>query len=189
MVMVRKGIPATTARDVASQMGSSAGLIHHYFATMDEVLAAAFSQVAERGLETTAEALERAVDPVAKLGEFFRSYATSERDWAFQLWLDAWADAARRPVLRSASRRLNVAWQRLLSDVIRGGIEHGVLSCPDPDASAWRILSLLDGLTLQSIVHDAPFGRSPVLAWSMALAEREVGLDAGSITLGASPSA
>jgi len=35
-------------RDVAAEMGTSSGLIHHYFASMDDVLAAAFARVAER---------------------------------------------------------------------------------------------------------------------------------------------
>ena len=40
-VAVRKGLASTTVRDVATEMGTSSGLIHHYFASMDDVLAAA----------------------------------------------------------------------------------------------------------------------------------------------------
>jgi AcrR family transcriptional regulator len=56
-VAVRKGLAGTTVRDVAAEMGSSSGLIHHYFASMDDVLAAAFERVAERDLEATAAAM------------------------------------------------------------------------------------------------------------------------------------
>ena len=45
-VMLRQGMAATTARDVAHEMGTSSGLIHHYFDSMDDVLAAAFERVA-----------------------------------------------------------------------------------------------------------------------------------------------
>ena len=34
----RKGLAGTTVRDVAHEMGTSSGLIHHYFDSMDEVL-------------------------------------------------------------------------------------------------------------------------------------------------------
>ena len=36
----RKGLAPTTVRDVALEMGTSSGLIHHYFESMDHVLAA-----------------------------------------------------------------------------------------------------------------------------------------------------
>ena len=45
-VMLRQGMAATTARDVAAEMGTSSGLIHHYFASMDELHAAAFERAA-----------------------------------------------------------------------------------------------------------------------------------------------
>ena len=46
----RKGLGATTVRDVAAEMGTSSGLIHHYFDSMDDVLAAAFERVAGEDL-------------------------------------------------------------------------------------------------------------------------------------------
>ena len=39
------------------------------------------------------------------LAAFFRTYAPADADWAFQLWLDAWAEAARRPAIQATSRR------------------------------------------------------------------------------------
>ena len=63
----------------------------------------------------------RRVDPVEALRVFFRSYTPADKDWAFQLWLDAWAEAARRPALQATSRRLNLAWQALLERTIRDG--------------------------------------------------------------------
>jgi len=39
-VMQRRGIAATTVRDVAAEMGTSSGLVHHYYASMDRRLPA-----------------------------------------------------------------------------------------------------------------------------------------------------
>ena len=101
----RKGLASTTVRDVAAEMGTSSGLIHHYFDSMDEVLAAAFERVAGEDLRET-ESMLAGGDPRAVLAGFLRSYAPVGNDWAFQLWLDAWAEAARRPLLRAVSSRL-----------------------------------------------------------------------------------
>jgi AcrR family transcriptional regulator len=177
-----KGLAATTVRDVAMEMGTSSGLIHHYFESMDDVLAAAFTRVAEADLERSATEMAAADGPVAALSAFFRTYAPADADWAFQLWLDAWAEAARRPAIQATSRRMNLAWQGLIERTIRAGIETGDFTSPDPAAAAWRILSLVDGLSLQVVAHGTTIGRGDVERWSAAVAELELGMPAGALS-------
>jgi AcrR family transcriptional regulator len=176
-----KGLASTTVRDVAARMGTSSGLIHHYFGSMDDVLAAAFEMVARRDLELSAQEMAGAGSPVDALRIFFRTYTPADKDWAFQMWLDAWAEAGRRPAVRATSRRLNLEWQELLERTIRAGVADGSVSCADPAGAAWRILSLLDGLALQVVAHATTISRAVVVAWSTAAAERELGLGAGAL--------
>ncbi|MBA2300338.1 MAG: TetR family transcriptional regulator C-terminal domain-containing protein [Chloroflexi bacterium] len=180
-VAVRKGLASTTVRDVAAEMGTSSGLIHHYFGSMDEVLAAAFERVALQDLEYCARPMAAASSSVEALAVFFRTYTPADKDWAFQLWLDAWAEAARRPALQVTSRRLNLEWQGLLERTIRRGVTEGSFACSDPPGAAWRILSLLDGLALQVIAHGTTVTRDAVVAWSTEYAEAELGLASGSL--------
>jgi AcrR family transcriptional regulator len=180
-VAVVKGLASTTVRDVAARMGTSSGLIHHYFASMDDVLAAAFELVATQDLGISERLMAEASTPVEALRVFFQTYTPADKDWAFQLWLDAWAEAARRPAVQATSRRLNLEWQALLARTIRGGVASGAFTCPDPDAAAWRILSLLDGLALQVVAHGTTISREDVVAWSTTAAERELGLTTGTL--------
>jgi AcrR family transcriptional regulator len=180
-VMLRKGIAATTVRDVAQEMGTSSGLIHHYFQSMDDLLAAAFERAASQDLEVTITAMRGGTTPLERLRIFFATYARAEQDWAFQLWLDAWAEAARRPAVQKTSQRLNVAWQELLVDVIEDGVADETMRCADPPAAAWRVLSLLDGLSLQAVAHRVAIDRSAVTEWSIAMAESELALPAGAL--------
>ncbi len=180
-VAVRKGLASTTVRDVASEMGTSSGLIHHYFESMDDVLAAAFKRVASQDLTASGRQMVAAETPLAALKVFFRTYAPADKDWSFQLWLDAWAEAARRPAVRAISRQLNLEWQGLLEGVIRAGVADGTFTCAEPAAAAWRILSLLDGLALQVIAHGTTIGRDDVIAWTTGAAERELGLPDGAL--------
>jgi AcrR family transcriptional regulator len=177
----RKGLAPTTVRDVAHEMGTSSGLIHHYFESMDHVLAAAFERIAGEDLAETEALLARAGDPRAVVAEFLSSYAPVGDDWAFQLWLDAWAEAARRPVLREASSRLNLGWAALLERAIRAGVADGTFTCADPRGAAWRILSLVDGLALQVVAHQTTIDRADMLSWAATATERELGLPAGSL--------
>jgi AcrR family transcriptional regulator len=177
----RKGLASTTVRDVAAEMGTSSGLIHHYFSSMDDVLAAAFEIVASQDLGLSERLMAEAESPVEALRIFFRTYTPSDKDWAFQLWLDAWAEAARRPAIQATSRRLNLEWQALLERTIEAGVRSGAFVCRDPDGAAWRILSMLDGLALQVVAHGTTISRQDVVAWSTAAAERELGLAVGGL--------
>jgi AcrR family transcriptional regulator len=179
----RKGLAATTVRDVASEMGSSSGLIHHYFETMDDVIAAAFERVAGQDLVETEALLRDAGDPTAVVRGFLSSYAPVGEDWAFQLWLDAWAEAARRPALREVSGRLNLAWAAMLERAIRAGVADGEFRSDDPAGAAWRILSVVDGLALQVVAHQTIVDRSDMLAWASVAAERELGLAPGTLAV------
>ncbi len=180
-VAVSKGLASTTVRDVAAEMGTSSGLIHHYFESMDDVLAAAFEQVAAQDLALSAAAMAAAVSPREALRVFFQTYTPADKDWSFQLWLDAWAEAGRRPAVRATSRRLNLEWQGLLESCIRAGVADGSFRCAKPGAAAWRILSLLDGLALQVVAHGTTISRDEVQAWAVGAAEAELGLAAGSL--------
>ena len=175
-VALRKGLAATTVRDVAAEMGTSSGLIHHYFESMDDVLAAAFEKAAAADLAITVSAMESFTDPIAKLVAYLVSYTRVDQDWAFQIWLDAWAEASRRPAVRRASMNFNVAWQQLLVKAIESGIERGVMTCADPEAAAWRILSLQDGLSLQVVAHGTILDRITVSDWVARITEIELGL-------------
>jgi AcrR family transcriptional regulator len=181
-VILKKGLAATSVRDVAAEMGTSSGLIHHYFSSMDELLASAFELAATEDYEATKSAMRPVADPVERLRVFFATYIRAEQDWAFQLWLDVWAEAGRRPVIQATSQRLNVAWQQLLVSAIRDGVATGAFVCADPHGAGWRILSLLDGLALQTVAHHVSIDRAAVLAWSTALAESELGLAPGTLT-------
>jgi AcrR family transcriptional regulator len=180
-VAVVKGLASTTVRDVAAAMGTSSGLIHHYFDSMDDVLAAAFERVARQDLDASAAAMAEAASPLEAMHVFFRTYTPADKDWAFQLWLDAWAEAARRPAIQATSRRLNLAWQALLESTIRAGVARRRFRCADPAGAAWRILSLLDGLALQVVAHGTTISREQVVAWATASAETELGLRRGAL--------
>ena len=176
-----KGLANTTVRDVAAEMGTSSGLIHHYFTSMDEVLAAAFEDAATADLTTTEAAMRSREDAADRLSTFFAAYTRIDEYGAFQMWLDAWAEASRRPALGATSRRLNVAWQHLIATTIVKGVAEGTMSCDDPEATAWRVLSLLDGLSMQLAAHPGVLQRSDVLDWAMTALEAEVNLAAGTL--------
>jgi AcrR family transcriptional regulator len=181
-VATRKGLSATTVRDVAEEMGTSSGLIHHYFASMDELLAVVFNKVAETDLSATRERMELANSPTGRLAEYFAAWADPDNDETFQFWLDAWSEAGRNEAVRERSRDLNIEWQELLSEVIRSGIETGEFNVVEVEAAAWKALSLLDGLTLQVVAHPTVMERGKAAEWAASGIEKDLGLPLGALT-------
>ena len=177
----RKGLGATTARDVAAEMGTSSGLIHHYFDSMDDLLAVAFASAAQSDLNNTREALLDLPGPLRRLQAYFKNYERIDGYWSMQLWLDAWAEAARRPPIGAISKQLNMQWQQILEQIIAEGVSTGAFRCADPDGAAWRLLSTVDGLALQVVAHGDMVSAASAVAWSLRSAELELGLAPGSL--------
>jgi BetI-type transcriptional repressor, C-terminal len=60
--------------------------------------------------------------------------------------------------------------------VIREGVAAGEFTCADPDAAAWRLTALLDGLGVQVAVHRSiPTAR--LADWVRAAAAAELSVD------------
>lgn len=173
-VATRRGLGATTVREVATEMGSSSGLIHHYFESMDSLLAEAFEMAAGTDLAHASDFVDLQQGVSDQLAAYLTGHAPSQTDSTMQLWLDAWSEAARRPPLREVSRRLNLEWLRLLTRIIEAGVTSGEFRCPDPTAAAWRILSVLDGMALQVVAHGTIVNRSDAIAWSVTAASAEL---------------
>jgi len=132
-------------------------------------------------LAVTATEMDATPDAAHALSAFFAAYTRLDEYSSFQLWLDAWAEARRRPALGATSQRHNVAWQQLIVTTIARGMEDGSMSCDDPDATAWRVLSLLDGLSMQLAAHPGLIERKVVFDWAMTSLEREIGLEPGTL--------
>ncbi len=187
-VAIEKGLGATTVRDVAGRMGSSSGLIHHYFDSMDLVLAGAFRKVAEKDLATSRDELAALDDPVTQLAHFVNTYFSPDRDSAFQFWLDAWSEAGRNGALQQASSSLNIDWQQTLLTIIESGVASGDFECSDPLGASWSTISLLDGLALQIVAHRTVLSRDQSILWAAATIERDLGLRSGALIHEAAPS-
>ena len=64
----------------------------------------------------------------------------------------------------------------MLAEQIQLGVAEGVFDCPDPDAAAWRLSALLDGLAVQVLVHRS-LTRTQLATWVREAAARELGCE------------
>jgi AcrR family transcriptional regulator len=172
-----RGFGRTRVADIASALGISTGLVFYHFDSKDALLSAAFAYAAERDLERLDALAAGHGSATRRLARILRMYAPEGSAPGWSLWIDAWATALRSPEMAEVSRRLDVRWKDTVADVIRQGVEQGELACSDPSGAAWRITALLDGLAVQSTVHDGVLSRRQVSTWVRTTAAAELGIE------------
>jgi AcrR family transcriptional regulator len=177
-VVLARGFGHTRIADVATELGVSTGLIHYHFASKDALLAETLRVSAADDIRRLEESVAGEGNPIERLDRVLREYLPSaERDQSWVLWVDAWGDALRNERLRAISEELDVAWARVLEQVIREGVRVGRLASDDPGASAWRLACLMDGLGVQLTLHTATMTHDAMLSHVRSVAARELGFD------------
>ena len=189
-VVVERGFGATRIVDVAGRLGISTGLIHYHFDSKDQLFAEALEYAANADLARLSEEVARDTTALDRLDRVFSLYAPADADaravWV--LWIDGWGEAMRSPTLKRISQELDVRWKELLEGIIIDGVAAGEFTCADPNAAAWRLAALLDGLGVQVTVHDSAIDAAQLLCWVREAAVAELHLRADAFDrLAASP--
>jgi AcrR family transcriptional regulator len=181
-VVIDRGFAATRVSDVAARLGVSTGLIHYHFDSKEILLAEALRFAAEQDIARLELELERAPTALAKLDAMFTFDMPAPGEPSWMLWIDGWGEALRNPTMRGISQDLDLAWMDRLAEIITAGVEAGEFTCRDPQSTAWRLSSLLDGLGVQFTVHEGVLSRSQLLSHVRAAAALELGIPEAAFT-------
>ena len=150
-----EGLSAVTLRRVATDLGVTPGLVSHYFSAAELLIAAAFRTAALADLNAARARVGAAATPTAGIHALMDYVLGDVSEDASALWLDAWSLGRRNPTLAAEANALTDDWLALIADLIRAGRGTGEFRVPDVDASARRLLILIDGLGAQKVVRDA----------------------------------
>jgi AcrR family transcriptional regulator len=176
-VIVERGLANTRTADVAEAAGVSQALVFYHFSTKDRLLAEAFAYAAEQDLARLDTVVRSAADPLDKLKKIIRLYAPTGRSKSWTLWIDGWSESLRTPALNRVCRNLDLRWKEALTAVIASGCADGAFDCPDPKGAAWRINAMIDGLAVQSAIHERVVTRRQLADWIRLTVAREIGRD------------
>ncbi|MFM8794015.1 MAG: TetR/AcrR family transcriptional regulator [Acidimicrobiales bacterium] len=175
-VVIERGFAATRVSDVANRLGVSSSLIHYHFDSKESLLASAFEHYARKDIAEMISDIDSAPSHAERLVRLLETYVPEgSDDLEWMLWIDAWGEALRNPLMKRISQQLDEQSNALLEDIITDGVREGAFDCPDPHVSSARITALIDGLAIQYAAHDGMVDRSGLLASVVAVAEREVG--------------
>lgn len=177
-VVIERGFAATRISDVAKRLDVSNSLIHYHFDSKESLLAEAFAHYARKDLaemEAYIQAAPTATERLARLIQNYVPVGSDDLEW--MLWIDAWGEALRNPLMKRISQELDDQSITLLQRVIDDGVASGEFSCPDSSASALRLTGLIDGLAVQYAAHRGVLTRESLLSTVTWLASTEVGAD------------
>lgn len=149
-----EGLSAVTLRRVGADLGVTPGLVSHYFSAADQLIAAAFRAAALADLEAARALVDGAPTPAAGLDALMDYVLGDVSDDASALWLDAWSLGRRNPTLAAEVPALTNAWLALLGGLIEAGRQAGAFRVDDVEATARRVLILIDGLGAQKVIRD-----------------------------------
>ncbi|MFF0579825.1 TetR/AcrR family transcriptional regulator [Streptosporangium saharense] len=142
-VVTRDGAAGVTHRTVAKQAGTTTSLSTYYFATLDDLLVAALTSVADAYTARIRDIIEAPGDKLTGLAHLIaesagpgRERALAERELATL--------AARRPALRPVARR----WRENIAEL--------AATLTDDPAAVAALVAASDGLCTAILLDNAP---------------------------------
>ncbi|TFC79526.1 TetR family transcriptional regulator [Cryobacterium cheniae] len=181
-IALDEGLSALTLRAVASRVGVTPALVSHYQPSMDALVATTFGAIVAAEISEVAEELAPCETSVAALKTLIDSLLGPERSAVTAVWLDAWSLGRRHAALAVEVGVQMDAWQAFLAELVKTGCARGEFRAIDPDAVAWQLLAIIDGLNAHAVVR---YGHAQRLRGLVrTVAEHELGLPPGALGSG-----
>jgi AcrR family transcriptional regulator len=180
-VALSEGLECVTLRRIAEELAVRPGLISHYFPSAEDLVAEAFGSAASAEIDALLPEERPEGTPTEHLARFLARTTGEAYDAVSRLWINARHLSRYREVLRERVAVQEAAWRARLEGLIRQGVESGEFRTADPLVTTLQILVVLDGLGVDVNVGDEDLPEA-VTRMAFLTAERELGLDAGTLT-------
>lgn len=153
-VIARDGLEKATVRVIAKETGWSTGVLQHYFADKDEILVSALRLMYER-ISARGAALLEGLTGIEALQELVLENLPldDQRELETKFLMNYWSRVIREGDAVPAPERRGPQLIDTLSDLAREGQEAGEIRADeDPEDIAERLLALIDGFSLHTLL-------------------------------------
>jgi AcrR family transcriptional regulator len=162
------GLVGTNVRAICARAGVSPGLLRHYFAGIDDLVAATYEATSDRMDAIFAEAVESAgADPRARLSAYltasFRSPVTDPE--LLGAWTAFWALARSDAHMANIHAESYAGYRARLCELL------AACGAADAERLAIMLTAMVDGLWLELSLDSTSFGAEA----AVAMVERAVG--------------
>jgi AcrR family transcriptional regulator len=148
----RDGFHRTSMQDIVRESGISAGLVYRYFTSKDDIIAAIVTQWHEqRRVFDEAGPGADADGRVADYLDLLRAIGRPEMAERHRLGVQIWAETVRNPRIRDLARQGVEDPRAGTAEMLR---RMPAVAGLDPDAFARVLISIYQGLVLQTVWDD-----------------------------------
>jgi AcrR family transcriptional regulator len=180
-VIGERGLCDTRIADVAERAGLSPALVVYYFGSKEKVLTEALAYAEDlfyieafrelTGIEGATEKLVRLIELACPAAE------RSETDEYWALWVELWSRALRNDEAARKREALDQRWRTTIAEVVREGQRSGEFAPCDPERFATYLAALMDGLSLQGLLHDSAVSSELINEMCLEAAAQQLGFD------------
>jgi AcrR family transcriptional regulator len=156
-VIARDGLERATIRSIAEETGWSAGVLAHYFADKEDILASAIQLSHERIAARWDAKLAglRGLDALREL-VLDNLPLDDERELETRFEVNYWSRAVTRQDVPATAWRRGPLLVDRLAELVEDARNLGEIDVTEPSADiAERLLALIDGLSLHALLHPA----------------------------------
>jgi AcrR family transcriptional regulator len=139
-----EGVAGFRGRAITARAGVGVGLLNHYF-TLPDLRVVALERLLTADLDAVLPP-DPAGHPRDRIARFHAAIFPADGEPALRLWVDAAELAAIDRAVAALLDRLGTAFVMRLAKLVADGIAERTWTCPDPAATALRMLALQDGL-------------------------------------------
>ena len=154
-VLARQGYEGTSMKEIAAEAGVSSGLLHYYFGTKEELLAAIVRHLHDQLINEWHDTVAGVEDPLDRIAHGLRQAADKYRSRPefWQLLFDLYVVGLKNPVIhdRLHDMMIDVIGQ-FADEVRRINSSLPVPSPIDPEDIAATALAAIDGIALVSSI-------------------------------------
>jgi AcrR family transcriptional regulator len=180
-VIGERGLCDTRIADIAERAGLSPALVVYYFGSKEKVLTEALAYTEDlfyietfralTGIEGASEKLVRLIELACPAVE------RSETDEYWALWVELWSRALRNDEAARKREALDQRWRTTIAEVVREGQRSGEFAPCDPERFATYLAALMDGLSLQGLLHDSAVSSELINEMCLDAAAQQLGFD------------
>lgn len=180
-VISARGYADTRIADVAERAAVSPALVIYYFKTKDQLLTEAIRHYEDTWYAVGQARMAGLTSAAARLEEFVAMSCLSEAEpepaSEPQLWLDFWAQAARKAEVAGVRQKSDERWREVITALVLQGQEAGEFRPVDAAKFAIYLSSLLDGLTIQIALDDPVVDAPRAFELTMQFVADQLGFD------------
>lgn len=163
------GLDGLTVRSVAARIGVAPALVAHYRPVMDAFVAEVFGAIVAAEREEVLAGFEPHGDLRENLRRLIETLLDDARDDVTLVWVQSWALGTRNEALGARVREEMDRWQTGLAELIaRAADPADATTSVDPDAAAWLLLAMVDGMSAHALVKWAPHDRAALARRTLA---------------------